>query len=324
MDETGFRQFLEAQEFGADQVDQFITLIKRFDSFQEEQKGTISSQVNAFSKKLVEDGQNDFLNYVALARYARFLHDNEFYISVVELVDGAEAMENLYKKLGEIHGEEVRDQIFADIEIPTIGSPVAERPAVTFSVMERIEEQFDPVTTKDILSSCLRDLEDEWYLDEREKYQSSKTFDEYLEQKGQTFIEQLEGIQDKGGLFFTQEISDDVLEFVRNTPEILSGVRDGHILYEVKIPYMTKQFLEETDERMKRYYYCHCPWIRESILNDDPHVSTTFCNCSAGFHKKPYEVIFEQPLQADIVETVLAGDGWCKFAIHLPEDVIFA
>jgi hypothetical protein len=324
MDETGFRQFLEAQEFDPDQIDQFITLIKRFDSFQEEQKGTISEQVTTFSKKLVEDGKNDFLNYVALARYARFLHDNEFYISVVELVDGAEAMENLYKKLGELHGEEVRDTIFADIEIPTIGSPVAERPTVTFSVMERIEEQFDPVTTKDILSSCLRNLEDEWYLDEREKYQSCETFDEYLEQKGQAFIEQLEGIQAKGGLFFTQEISDDVLEFVRNTPEILSGVRDGHILYEVKIPYMTKQFLEETDERMKRYYYCHCPWIRESILDDDTHISPTFCNCSAGFHKKPYEVIFEQPLQADIVETVLAGDRWCKFAIHLPEDVKLA
>jgi len=70
---------------------------------------------------------------------------------------------------------------------------------------------------------------------------------------------------------------------------------------------------------MKRYYYCHCPWVRESLKGNDIAISPTFCHCSAGFHKKVWDVIFDQPLEAEVVETVLRGDAWCKIAIHLPE-----
>jgi hypothetical protein len=31
---------------------------------------------------------------------------------------------------------------------------------------------------------------------------------------------------------------------------------------------------------------------------------------------------FDQPLKAEVVESVLKGDLWCKFAIHLPEELI--
>ena len=47
-----------------------------------------------------------------------------------------------------------------------------------------------------------------------------------------------------------------------------------------------------------------------------------FCNCSAAYHKKPYDVIFGKPLKAQVLETVLQGDMWCKFAIYLPEGVV--
>ena len=94
------------------------------------------------------------------------------------------------------------------------------------------------------------------------------------------------------------------------------------MLYEVKIPYMTLEYLAETDERLRRYYYCHCPWVRESLKEGDVSVSPTFCLCSAGFHKKSWEVIFEQPLEAEIVQTALKGDPWCKIAIYLPEEAL--
>jgi hypothetical protein len=37
----------------------------------------------------------------------------------------------------------------------------------------------------------------------------------------------------------------------------------------------------------------------------------------AGFHKKPWEVIFGRTIQADVLESVLQGDMRCRFAIHL-------
>jgi hypothetical protein len=85
---------------------------------------------------------------------------------------------------------------------------------------------------------------------------------------------------------------------------------------------MTREYLAETDEKMKSYYYCHCHWVRDSLKAGDTRVSPTFCHCSAGFHKKSWELILDQPLEAEMVESVLQGDPWCKFAIHLPEHLL--
>jgi hypothetical protein len=81
---------------------------------------------------------------------------------------------------------------------------------------------------------------------------------------------------------------------------------------------MTSAYLAETDPILKHYYYCHCPWAREAIKNGDVTLAATFCNCSAGFHKKPWEVALGQPVRAEVLESVLMGDDRCRLAIHLP------
>lgn len=328
MDRERFRAYLEESKLSEDVIERTIPFAERFAGFLEEsgQPGSsgfrTSDAVNAFSAMLIREGLNTRDNYVALARYGRFVKDNDIYIAIVELLDGSEALDNLYEKLGDSVGKKRRDEILAGIELPPLGTPSTQKPSVTQAVMERLEDMVDPDTCQRILSSGLRTLQDEWYVQGREKYRTCKTFDEFLERKGQDFIAQLEEINREGGLFFTQEITDEVIDFVQSRPEIRQGVREGNVLYEAKIPYMTQQYLAETDERMKRYYYCHCPWVRESLKAGDTRVSPTFCHCSAGFHKKAWEVIFDQPLQAEMVESVLQGDPWCKFAIHLPEDCL--
>jgi hypothetical protein len=236
-------------------------------------------------------------------------------------VDGGEVMENLYAKLAASAGDNKRDQIFHDVQLPTIGTPVAQRPAIMKTVIQRMEDLLDEQTFDSILSGSLHTLKDEWYQDGRQKYLECKSLDEYLDQRSIEYIAELEQIKNEGRLYFNQEITDEVIEFVRSQPEIARGVREGNILYAVKIPYMAKEYLIENDERMKRYYYCHCPWVRESIKTENERVSPRFCLCSAGFEKKPWEAIFDQPLQAEVVESVLNGDLRCKFAIHLPENV---
>jgi hypothetical protein len=81
---------------------------------------------------------------------------------------------------------------------------------------------------------------------------------------------------------------------------------------------MAKKYLHEKDPKKKRYYYCHCPWVREAILSG-VKISPNFCYCSAGFEKRPWDVIFDQPVKADVIESVLRGDLVCKFAIHIPK-----
>ena len=112
-----------------------------------------------------------------------------------------------------------------------------------------------------------------------------------------------------------------MIEYVRREPEIGQGVRVGNVIYETKIPHQAKEYLAETDEDKKRYYYCHCPWVKESLKAGRSDISPTFCNCSAAFHKRSWDVIYGQSLQADVLETVLKGDLRCRFAIHLPEAV---
>jgi hypothetical protein len=122
-------------------------------------------------------------------------------------------------------------------------------------------------------------------------------------------------------LYFTQEIDEEVLEYVHNTPTCQNGVREGDVIYVTKIPYMAKRYLHEKDPEKKRYYYCHCPWVREAIISD-VKIPPDFCHCSAGFEKRPWDVIFDQPVKADVMETILKGDLICKFAIHIPKEFL--
>ena len=327
MNKEGFRRFLEGPQLTEDKIDQAIPIVQKFEAFlnASDRPATLEQaqpdDVHAFSQALIHEGLNTFDNFVALARYSQFVNNNALYVAVIEMLDGSEALENLHKKLADEIGEKKRDEIFDGLDLPPLGTPNTKKPQLTQAAIERLEHTVGTQTCKRILASGLRTLPGEGYLAAREKYLEAGSLDAYLERKGKDFIAELERIQDEGGLFFTQPITDEVIDFVRSHPEIMQGVRKENILYEAKIPYMTVKYLAETDERMKRYYYCHCPWVRESLRTGEVQVSPAFCNCSAAFHKKPYEVIFGQPLEAEVLETVLTGDPWCRFAIHLPKDV---
>jgi hypothetical protein len=316
MDREGFRQMLRERHVAADQMEAQITLAERFEAFAGQPP--TPDDVRAFARLLIEEELNTWENLVTVVRYGYFTGNNPAYVAAMELLDGAEALEGLYEKLAQAVGEEVRDEVFAGIPLPPLGTPTAERPQITQAVMERLERLVDAQTCRQVLSGGLRHLEDAWYVEERAKYEDAGSVDAYLARKGQDLIDQLTKIRDEGGLYFTQPVTDEVIDFVERHSEIRQGVRVGNVVYEAKIPYMTLDYLAATDERMKRYYYCHCPWVRESLRTGDVRVSPTFCLCSAGFHKKSWDVIFGQPLQAEIVETVLQGDPWCKIAIYLP------
>jgi len=80
--------------------------------------------------------------------------------------------------------------------------------------------------------------------------------------------------------------------------------------------------LTERDPKMKRYYACHCQLARSSILDGDSKELEGFCYCSAGYEKNSLEVVLGLPLEVEVLESVLAGDDVCKFAIKIPIDKI--
>jgi len=323
MDTQAFRKFLVDYKLSEDEIQASIALAEKFEAFSRaagctELEGKI---VKSFSKAMIEDGINTLPNYYALARYGRFLGNDEVYIAVVDLVDGHEAVGNLHRKVGEILGTSKRDMIFQRVALPPLGTPNEEKVKVTQKVMTRLDEVANPGECDQILSNSLRDLDDAWFQDEKKLFGECQDIDEFLDKNTENFIGMLEKFCEQGGLFFTQPITDEVLAYVRGERLIARGVREGNILYEVKIPHQTVEFLAETDPQKKRYYYCHCPWVKEALKDGEADIPSTFCTCSAGFHKKRWDVIYGQSLKAEIVESVLKGDAWCKIAIHLPETV---
>jgi len=237
------------------------------------------------------------------------------------MLDGYEVMARLHEKVADFVGEDLRDMVFEDLPLPPLGLSRKEKAQYTYRIMHRMVTIFEEGTCREILRDSLRLLPDEDYQNDKLDYfnRCKGDIDRFLVFKREQFIEKLLDHQFRGELFFGQKISNEVIAFVKANPEIGGGVRVGSIIYITKIPYNTIAYLEETNPVMKRYHYCHCPWCKESLRKLTFTVSPVFCQCSAGFHKKPYEVIFNKPIHAEVEKSVLAGDLVCRMAITLPK-----
>lgn len=318
MDQHGFRRMLEGRSLPTDKIEPALVLAERFEQFAAQQGDFSTAAAWAFSKTLIAEEENSEDNFLTLARYGLFVHNNPVFVAFLEVLDGGEAQENLYNQVAERYGPVFRDEMFAGIGVAPYGLSAPEKPHYMQPVIERLEKALGAEACRALIGDSLRDLPD--YAWERDIYLSCASVEEYLVKKKQKFLEQMETCQSEGRLLFAQEVTGEVLEFIRNEPEMGGGVRNGNIVYETKIPFLTRQYLAESDPTLKRYYYCHCPWAREAVKSGEK-VTPIFCNCSAGFHKKPWESALGQKIQVEVLESVLKGDVRCRFAIHLPEDV---
>lgn len=328
MDEDGFRVYLRKREIPEDQIGLSIATVREFENYisdsepQKSLESVTSEDFVGYSAFMIEKGYNTYDNYAAIARYGYFSGNNDLYLAVLELLDGAEVAEILFEKLGQQVSSKTRDQVFEGIELPPLGTPSSEKPKFTQAVMERMEKIVDSKACKKVLSDVAHGMPKEYHAEERNRFLNAKDIDGYIRSKRARAIAQLEKHNEEQTLFFNQEVTDEVLEFVKSRPDMLTGERRGDTIYHTKIPYLTKEYLAETDERMKRYYYCHCAWAREAIKTGDHEVSPTFCYCSAGFTKMPWEVALDQPLEVKMVKSALKGDLECSFIIHLPEVIV--
>jgi hypothetical protein len=321
VDKQGFRKMLQNLHFNEQAIKNAFAISERFEEYIKNKKPTTETAWD-FSKILIKEKSNDFRSYLALLFYCQFIKQDEMYVGFMELIDGGEVGDNLYKGVTEKFGKGVRDEVFNGKGKIDYGTPSPEKPVYLHPIIKRLQKTIGIKACKEFLSACLRDLPDRMFLDERNKFFEIGNIDEFLVKKKEDFLERLKNHQKEGRLFFVQEINDAVLDLVRNNPEMGAGKREGNKIYETKIPYMAKKYLAEKDPTLKRYYACHCPWSRDAIKNGDIIPAQIFCHCSAGFMKKSWEFIFKQPIKVDVLETVLSGGECCRFAIHLPKEAL--
>ena len=111
-------------------------------------------------------------------------------------------------------------------------------------------------------------------------------------------------------------INDEVLAYIKGDLEMEGGRREGNKIFITKVPYNAIRYLHATDAKMKRYYACHCPLVREAILQDQP-ISPDVCNCSLG-HASHYLAGLDLELKGEVIESAVKGDTRCRFVFYLP------
>ena len=327
MDEVGFREYCAKRNLNEKTVQAHIKGVQDFEAFLKKTGRNKNfsdfsvKDTRSFVANLVENGENTIDSFLALIRYTNFAGKRDVVSFLFGYVEGYGAMEKLSETLKDKMGESCRDVVFKGIDLPSLGTAPEEKPKVAKRIMQRLEAELDEKSFRGIMSSGLDVGPKEFYLPMRKKFLESKSLDDFLRQKHAEAVDMLGKHSREKSMFYAQGIDKEVVEFVRGNQEVMGGVRKGDIIYETKIPYLIKKYLHEKDPKMKRYYACHCGWVREAIKSD-MKISPNFCYCSAGYHKRPWDIIFDQPVKADVVKSVLQGDLVCRFAIHVPKTIL--
>ena len=322
MNERNFQLFLEENEIDTNIINSFLSKLRDYENYLKIENLNLDT-VNP--KKLVEytehlvsidkDSVLDFLR--AILNYADFSKKYDFITETIDLVESYNAMDNLFSRIAEVHGEQVRNEIFRDLVIPPLGMHPEKKPKFTKIVMKRLEDNLGKEGTIALLSPCLHGRPPDDIKGDK-KNLAELGIDGFLQKKHQDLIKRLERHRDEGTLEFAQIVDDEVIEFVKNNQK-LAGVRTGNIIYISKVPYQTKEFLTAKDEKMKQFYLCYCPWIRGALKDGtENNILKDFCHCSAGWYKLYWDQIFEQPVIVEPIKTGLKGDLECTFAIHIP------
>lgn len=285
---------------------------------------TLKEVVEEFSRLLIRDGRNMPENFHGLVEYAGWLFrtnrlgDRELYVALIEVIDCHNALEVLAGEVETRHGRDARERIFPQA-LPPLGASEVERCASTREIAARMEQQLPPAAVRDAWFHVQHGIPAEaWHeqdLADREKFHKAGSIDAFLDLKRQERDTLLTRLRDEKKLWYTVEVDDEVLAFVKSDPEMEVGQRQGDRVYISKIPYNAKRYLRETDPRMKRYYACHCPLLREAIRNGQP-ISPEVCNCSLG-HASHYLDGLGRELKGEVLESAVRGDPRCRFVFYL-------
>ncbi|MEN8208649.1 MAG: DUF6144 family protein [Candidatus Fermentibacteria bacterium] len=277
--------------------------------------------VKEYFSKLIAEENNSMQHFRDLARYFYMSGQNSVYIYIISTVSGREVIESISKKLKIKKNADCRNKVFDDIEFPPLGSPPETYPANTCLLVNRLME-LGSNTCHDVLADNHHGIPHESFSKHLEWFAESASIDEFLKRVHVEKIKILQHHLDEGKVWFEQEITPEVIELVKGNQEILSAVRDGNSLYVTKIPYSPKEWLMEKDDVMKRYYACHCPLAREAIIMNGPEIPIDWCYCSGGFQKLMFDIVFGEPVNVEVLQSVLAGDSVCRFRISLPDRMI--
>jgi hypothetical protein len=182
----------------------------------------------------------------------------------------------------------------------------------SIQAMSKLDKLVDDEQTRhDILTACACHYPKEQLQLIKEEYAQTRN----IKQAHQRLQDQFEAFLSKG-----LNLDEDMIEEVVSRGWGLAGIIEGNTVIATKIPKSEnlKAYLTETDPDKRRQYYCHCRRVRD-ILKSDQELSVTYCYCGAGYYQGIWEEILQQPVEVEVLESLMKGDLVCKIAVHLPD-----
>ncbi len=325
MDLDGLRAYCSRRGLPSESVEAVIPYAVQFARYLESLGRDIESATQQDVRKYFADlmikGPMPSLAVRAIILWGLFERNDDIATYAISRLSADGVMQALKRRVEEVADCETYDAVFENLDLPPLGSPPEAHAAATGELVRGLDSRLDAETCRHLLTCNAHNMPLEAFAGEKERYQSSSSVDEYLRGRHDRLVGELVQSMASGDLWYEQRITPAVVEYVRDDPEIQAGVRDGRTIYVTKIPYAPQAYLDAKDPTMKRYYACHCLVARESILASGGEVPPVFCYCSGGFEKLPFDVIFGQPVQVEVLESALAGDVRCRFAITIPDCV---
>jgi hypothetical protein len=323
--ENEFREYLQGRNMTVADADFAVSAVKEFEEHLTQRHSSLEvaslEALKQYLALLIAERRNSWDRLVAIARYCNITKKNDYYRYFASILGARNVLPDIGERIATTVGEETRRRVFQGVTLPPLGAPPENYPSLTQQILDKMEAHVPREACRKILTWNYHKVPLTAFKEKKERFDQAVSIDAYLKTEHQRLTDELERSMDEGRLWYEQEITPDVLEFVRDNQEICTGVRRGDTIYVTKIPYAPKQYLQATDPVLKRYYACHCPLVR-SAIRDDVQISPTFCYCSGGYEKLHFDVIFEEPVDVELVESALNGDVRCRFANKIPRGKI--
>jgi hypothetical protein len=322
--EKEYREVLEHRGMEATKINKYIEAVNRaIQHFRDNDIELSNGSVKDFQEYvayLMKEGMNSYDELMAVGRYVYLLDLKEPWIYYAAILGGTSVFPSIRDRLSKIAGSEVCDIIFSQIDVPPLGSDPDKYSEVTFQLMKLLNKELSPEVYRRVLAGNHHRIPVEAFFKQREWLQKlDGNIDAWLKKMHDASVAELEQHYKKNKVWYEQVITQDIIDYVKNNQEILSGIREGEWIYNTKFPYSPEKYLEETDSRMKRFYMCHCPLARAAVLEDHPKIPMDWCYCSAGYGKLRYDVAFGEETDVEVLESVFNGSDRCRFRIRIPE-----
>ncbi|MBN1777910.1 MAG: hypothetical protein JW811_07285 [Clostridiales bacterium] len=322
-----FADYLRTRNMDETEIKEQLAAVQAFEGWLSEQGEELATAgketINRYAGQMIRDGSNTLSNFYALCRYAWWSGLRPQYVALVEVTDCDNGMEVLRDAIKKRHGAELRDRIFIE-PIPPLGAGEAVRLEHTKAVNARMNELLTPGEVHAAWFQVQHGISrEDWQKhddEQRDKYSACESVEVFLERMREDRNAMLTRMRDENKLWFTQEITDDALRYLIENRHMQLGEHNGRKgIVVTKVPYMADKVARETDETLRRYYACHCPLVREAILNGET-LSDDVCYCSLGHASHYLTGIGLEHLKGKVLESVVKGDARCRFIFYLPEE----